>query len=343
MPRRARIDAPGALHHIVIRGIERSPIFNDHQDYEQFLQRCGKLLSETGTTCFAWALLGNHAHLLLRTGPMPLSTVMRRLLTGYAQYFNRRYARHGYVFQNRYKSFLCETDPYLWELVRYIHLNPLRARMVKDLGALDRSPLSGHSVIMGRIRRDWQDIDSVLALFHRKAGPARTAYRAFVKNGISLGKRPELVGGGLIRSLGGWSAVDALKSTALRIASDERILGSSDFVTTVLKQANEVRAVKAHMMANTIDLERLCGLIAARFGLDPSLIRSTHKRRDVSRARALFCHLALRRLGARGKDVAAGLHVTPSAVCKLAQKGGADALAQDIGAEVLNEEGLRYC
>ena len=122
MPRQARIDAPGALHHIMVRGIERKKIFRDNKDRDSFLTRLGKILSETSTPCYAWALIPNHAHLLMRTGSAPLSHVMRRLLTGYAVRFNHRYRRHGKLFQNRYKSILCQEDPYLLELVRYIRL-----------------------------------------------------------------------------------------------------------------------------------------------------------------------------------------------------------------------------
>ena len=111
MPRKSRIDAPGAVHHIIIRGIERNEIFKDDFDRDDFLQRLGKILPETLTTCYAWALIPNHAHLLLRTGKFPIATVMRRLLTGYAQFYNRRYRRHGQVFQNRYKSILCRKTP----------------------------------------------------------------------------------------------------------------------------------------------------------------------------------------------------------------------------------------
>jgi REP element-mobilizing transposase RayT len=106
MPRKARIDAPGALHHIIVRGIERRKIFKDDTDRINFLGRPGKVLSETGTTCFAWALIPNHFHLLLRTGACPLSTVMRRLLAGHAMNFNRRHRQSGQLFQNRYKSIL---------------------------------------------------------------------------------------------------------------------------------------------------------------------------------------------------------------------------------------------
>ena len=157
MPRKARIDAPGALHHIIVRGIERRKIFRDDSDRDNFLKRLGNVLTETETPCFAWALIPNHSHLLLRTGITAIATVMRRLLTGYAVSFNRRHRRHGQLFQNRYKSILCQEELYLLELVRYIHLNPLRAGLVAELKSLDNYPYSGHRVLMGKLTHVWQD------------------------------------------------------------------------------------------------------------------------------------------------------------------------------------------
>ena len=133
MPRKARIDGPGALHHIIIRGIERKAIFKDDADRKDFLDRLNDILIETDTACYGRVLMSNHVYLLLKTGLAPIATVMRRLLSGYAVTFNRRHRRHGQLFQNRYKSFLCEEQIYLKELVRYIHLNPLRAKFVKNL------------------------------------------------------------------------------------------------------------------------------------------------------------------------------------------------------------------
>ncbi|RLB95310.1 MAG: transposase, partial [Deltaproteobacteria bacterium] len=239
MPRKARIDAPGALHHIIIRGIERRRIFSDDQDRDNFIERLGKIITETQTSCLAWALIPNHAHILLRTGSTPLSTVMRRLLTGYAVSYNRRHRRSGHLFQNRYKSILCQEDTYLLELVRYIHLNPLRANIVKTRKESDRYPYSGHSVLMGKIKRDFQDTDYVLRLFGKKVSGARRAYRAYVERGIAQGRRPDLVGGGLIRSAGGWSAVTAMRNAKDHMKSDERILGDGDFAQSVLNQAKE--------------------------------------------------------------------------------------------------------
>ena len=164
MPRKARIDAPGALHHIICRGIERRRIYRDDSDRQDFLNRLGPIIRETRTTCYAWALLPNHFHLLLRTGDVPISIVMRRLLTGYAVRFNRRHRRCGHLFQNRYKSILCQEDAYLLELVRYIHLNPLRAKMVPSMGELDHYEFCGHGVILGKHQKEWQDVDKLLGM-----------------------------------------------------------------------------------------------------------------------------------------------------------------------------------
>ncbi|WP_368860913.1 transposase [Desulforhabdus sp. TSK] len=142
MTRQAGIDVAGALQHIICRGIERGQIFLDDADRDHFVERLATVLSETSTSCFAWALIPNHFHLLVRTGSVPISGVMRRLLTGYAVHFNRRHHRCEHLFQNRYKSILCRQDPYLLELVRTIHLGPLRARIVSDLRELGRYPYS---------------------------------------------------------------------------------------------------------------------------------------------------------------------------------------------------------
>ena len=192
MPRQARLDAPGTLHHVMIRGIEGKPIFPDTQDRKDFVTRLGDLSKQTDTRILAWSLLGNHAHLLLFSGPSGLSVFMRRLLTGYAQGFNRRHKRSGHLFQNRYKSIVCEEDAYLLELIRYIHLNPLRASLVKNLWELDRYPWSGHRVLLGRGKSDWQERGYVLGQFHRKEREAIRAYRRFMEEG----KGERLVGRG---------------------------------------------------------------------------------------------------------------------------------------------------
>jgi putative transposase len=137
MPRLARLDAPGVLHHIMIRGIERCKIFRDNKDRDDFIEPLSVILQETNTSCYAWSLMSNHAHFLFRSGESGIAKVMGRLLTGYAVRFNRRYKRHGQLFQNRYTSVICQEDTYLKELVRYIHLNPVRVNIVQDIQQLN--------------------------------------------------------------------------------------------------------------------------------------------------------------------------------------------------------------
>ena len=154
MPRQARLDSPGTLHHVMGRGIERADIFRNRFDRKDFIERLAELCREGYFAVYAWALMSNHFHLLIRTKDRPLSTGMRKLLTGYVINFNRRHKRFGHLFQNRYKSIVCEDDPYLLELTRYIHLNPLRKKMVPGMEELKRYPWTGHSAIMGGVKRD---------------------------------------------------------------------------------------------------------------------------------------------------------------------------------------------
>ena len=252
---------------------------------------------------------------------MPLTTVMRRLLTGYAVTYNRRHHRHGYLFQNRYKSILCQEESYLLELVRYIHLNPLRAKLVPSLEVLDRYPYAGHSSLLGKVPRHWQAVAPVLARFARRLRTARQRYRAFVAEGIPLGKRPELTGGGLIRSARGWTAPPTLRQRGRPLKGDERILGESEFVEAVLHTAQE-------------QLERRVGTAGSRLRFrDAPPPRGSAVRPHPGggpdagqhpprvRARTVLCYWAVRKLGLPGTRVAAELGLTQPAVSRAIQRG----------------------
>lgn len=335
MPRKARIDAPGALHHIIVRGIERRKIFEDDTDRVNFLDRLGKVLSETGTKCFAWALIPNHFHLLLRTGACPLSTVMRRLLTGHAMNFNRRHRRSGQLFQNRYKSILCQEDTYLLELVRYIHLNPIRARLATDIKVLDKYPFCGHAVIMGKKKKIWQDDAYVLKLFDDKISTARRRYKMFVQKGIQAGKRPELTGGGLIRSSGGWSVINSLRRANIHVKSDERILGDSDFVEKVLKDANESLERKYRLKSKGYDIDKLADRVAKIFSIKPEEIFKQGKQPVKVKARSLFCYWTVRELGFTMTDLAPKLNISQPAVSISVQRG--ERIVSENGYSLMDE------
>jgi putative transposase len=321
MPRKARIDAPGALHHVIVRGIERGKIFRSDYDRKNFLNRLGKLIPETQTDCFAWALIPNHVHLLLRTGLVPVSVLMSRLLTGYAVWFNKKYRRHGQLFQNRYKSILCQEDPYLKELVRYIHLNPLRAELVEDIKTLDKHPWCGHSVLMNKEKRAWQNVDYVYGLFSEKKRLARTRYRVYVENGILDGKRPDLTGGGLLRSTGGWSVLKGLRKVGIRVKGDERILGDSDFVESVLKSAEEELEEKYDLKARGYDFDRVAQRVAEVMEMEIEQVTAFGKSPQTVKARSLLCFWAHRKLGMTTIEIGRRLNMSQSAVSRSSMRG----------------------
>lgn len=339
MPRQGRIDAPGAVHHITVRGIERRKIFLDDQDRSDFIKRLGDLVLETQTQCLAWALIPNHFHLLLRTGNTPIATLMRRLLTGYAIVFNRRHRRSGHLFQNRYKSILCEEDAYLKELVRYIHLNPLRAKVIKDLMELDRYRFSGHSCLIGKDKNEWQAIGRVLSFFSARPSLARRRYREYVEKGLAQGRRPELVGGGLIRSVGGWAAVRSMRKAGVSLKSDERILGGSDFVAQVLAEAQEAMDNKDALAAKGVGLDEIVAVASRLLGVKPQALIGAGKERRIVKARQLACHWAVGELGLSMTEVAKRLSISVSTV-SVAVKSGRGIVAGEelVLADLLNIE-----
>lgn len=159
---------------------------------------------------------------------------MHRLLTGHAVYFNHRHNRVGHLFQNRFKSILCPQERYFLELVRYIHLNPLRGRLVRTMAELACYPYSGHSRIMHG-GESWQDTKEVLDRFGNAVNTSRLGYEGFVEEGIAQGRRPELVGGGLLRSCGGWKPLMDARKAGVFFKSDERILGDSELSRRLLR------------------------------------------------------------------------------------------------------------
>ena len=322
MPRLARLDAPGVVHHVIIRGIERRKIFRDSKDRNNMMDRLADLLPATNTSCYAWAFLSNHAHFLFRSGDKGLSTLMQRLLTGYAIRFNRMHRRHGQLFQNRYKSIVCQEDIYLKELVRYIHLNPLRAKVVSDMEGLNRYKYCGHSVLVGKRDCDWQETKYVLSYFGKGLLKGRENYHSYVKKGMGQGRRPELVGGGLIRSLGGWSEVRKLRRTGQdRMKGDERILGDGDFVMDVLSEANERIDRRYELRSRGYTIEKLEERVLEIYRIDREELYSKGRQKVRADARSVFCYWAVRELGVEGTQMAKCLHMSQPGVAYAVKKG----------------------
>ena len=321
MPRQARLDTPGTLHHVIIRGIEKRRIVHDDRDRQELIDRLGDLVEEMDVRIYAWSLLTNHAHFLLKSGPSGLPKFMRRFLTGYAIAYNLRHRRHGHLFQNRYRSIVCDEDVYFRELVRYIHLNSLRAQLVHSLSELDRYPWCGHSVLMGQTKNSWQDQDYVLSWFGKKEGEARKAYRKYMEEGIAQGRRPEFVGGGMIRSYGGWSAVLSLRKSHDDISADARILGTGDFVERVLRESEEplrrgFRSAERSKRIRDI-LEEECH--EGKVELEE--LRMGSRRGEIPRVRSEIVRRLIKELGMPLAEVARQTGVSTSAISKLTRRG----------------------
>lgn len=312
MPRAARIDYPGLVQHVIIRGIERGKIFLDDQDRQLFLDRFSHLLEQTGTDCLAWTLLDNHAHFLLRIGQTcSLARFMRRLLTGHATSFNLRHQRSGHLFQNRYKSIVCEEEAYLLELVRYIHLNPLRAGIVPDMDALDLYRWCGHGVLLGKHTLRGQVTEEIMTRFSSRSGKARQLYRQFVADGVAQGQRDELVGGGLRRA----SHLVEMREEEGERVFDHRVLGGEDFVRQVLQRSEQEPAVAK------LSLGELLQRVAHHFDLPAELLRQRKRSRQVAEARSVLCYFAVREMGINGELVGRTLNISRAAVSFAAGRG----------------------
>jgi REP element-mobilizing transposase RayT len=303
----------------MVRGLERRVIFRDDADRTDFLGRLAAVVERGALSVYAWALLPNHAHLLVRTGMRPLARSMRGLLTGYAGAFNRRHHRIGHLFQNRYKPIVVEEEPYLLELVRYLHLNPLRARVLPDLATLDRYPWTGHSALLGTIPRPWQETATILAHFAPTRRRARHAYRTFVADGIPQGRRSELQGGGLVRSLGGWRAVVTLRRGREAYQGDERILGSSAFVAQLQRMEEEQGGSGSSMTT----LEAVVARVCRHVGILPAHLEVGNRRPAATRARDGIAYLWTEVLGHPGRPLAGVLGVRPQAVYQAVARGRA--------------------
>lgn len=294
MPRQARIDVPGQYYHVISRGIERREIFSGEEDYADFLARTGVWLKKCESKCLAWCLMPNHFHFLVQRGVRPLSELMHHVMTGYAVNYNLRWQRCGHLFQNRYKAIICEVDSYFQELAPYIHLNPLRAKLVKDLDDLQNYKWCGHRALISGAPDGVVDAQALLAHYNSGGGDPLAKYMRVLREKAAEAERSE-------------AAVNARGSRP--------DLGKEDFLGNILRRAAAL-AVKpcrdrGELLAETA---RLTGVPRAEI-LRPSRLRA------AARARAIYCCLCREQGGISGAELMVELKVNQSAVSKLIGKG----------------------
>jgi len=320
MARPLRIEYPGAYYHVINRGNNQEKIFKNDRDREKFLQYLEKAGERFSIIFHTYCLMSTHFHLLVQTPQPNLSVAMQWINVSYATYFNRKGGRHGHLFQGRFKAILIDADEYLKHLSRYIHLNPLRAKLVKSLSKLDRYGWSGHGVIMGKVKYDWQDRDYALRWFGQRQGAAKKAYRTYVENGIDQGRRPELVGGGLIRSLGGWSAVKALRRTGERELSDQRILGSGEFVEQIIKEAEAQIKYQLPLLDQSQKINEFILKTCKNEKVPIEEIKGGSRRREASKVRARIAIGLVKTNGVALAEAARQLGVSTSAISKILKR-----------------------
>ena len=181
MARPLRIEYPGAFYHVTSRGNEQQDIYKSKKDREQFLHYLETAKERYGAVIHTYCLMDNHFHLLLETPKGNLSQIMRHINGAYTTYFNVKRKRAGHLFQGRYKAILVEADEYAEELSRYIHLNPVRAGMVKRPEEFEWSSYLNY---IGKRKAEWFTTDFILGYFDRKNSSAHKKYQKFVEDGL---------------------------------------------------------------------------------------------------------------------------------------------------------------
>jgi len=239
---------------------------------------------------------------------------MRKLLTWYAQYYNRRHQRTGHLFENRYKSILCDEETYLLALVRYIHLNPIRAKLLSTLEELDHYPWSGHYAMIGKTAYSWMDCAHVLARFGGTKTKSVVEYCQFVRDGVGEGHNPLLTGGGLIRSHGGWSQVLSLRRKGEKEESDERILGSGEFVDRILREVEESQLRQTRLRKRGVSITAIIQEECLKRNVSQEELKRGGRRSRVSKARAAIAYRSKEELGCSGAEIARYLGVNTSSI-----------------------------
>jgi putative transposase len=314
MPRMIRLQMPGSLVHIMARGIDGRKLFNDDDDRTDFLNRMKKCLNKNGYLCIAWCLMDNHYHLLVRMNENLLEKVMRPLNGGYALHYNHKYKRNGYLFQDRFKSVLCQEFHYTSELIRYIHLNPLRADKVKSYEELFNWKWSSHCAVLGgknSLDADFINRIAILNRFGNNEFEALVNYRDFLNKGIG---KSDL-------KISGWLPKNERTELAGAQKGWPAVIGDPDFV----KKALEVHPIGSWRLHRKCDYTYIIDKIAleacSKFNISPDDLIKRGRCNQRSFARAYFCNILYTNEKIPLSVIANYLTIFISPVAKLVEKG----------------------
>lgn len=284
MPRHPRVHAEGLLYHVMARGNDGQNIFLRQSDYQAFIEGLRTVRQRYPFSLYAYVLMSNHFHLLLEVDRFPTARILQSLLTGYVRRFNKTHRRRGHLFEGRYKAIVCDRDSYLLELVRYIHLNPVRSAMVKRPGEWR---WSGHGEYLGKEKRGLIDSGPVMGAFRTVV-----RYETFIREGAKVNYRAE------------WHPGDGAP-----------FLGPEHFVKKIAK-----RTVPPPIIRRS-SLKDLLKSVAAKSGLPADILVRKGRLAPVVRTRDRFIREAVLDQGYLASQVAAFLACHPSNVSRALQKG----------------------
>ncbi|PIV82713.1 MAG: hypothetical protein COW52_12170, partial [Nitrospirae bacterium CG17_big_fil_post_rev_8_21_14_2_50_50_9] len=263
MARKPRVEYQGAFYHVIARGNQRQQVFRGEEDYQQYLNRLISYQRRCLCSLYAYVLMPNHIHLLIEQGKTSLSKMMQGLQQSYTMYFNRKYSTTGHLFQGRYKSIICDKDSYFLELIRYIHLNPVRAGMVNLPGEYT---WSSHRAYLSNKSLSWLETDMPLAILSKNRKAALSAYQDFVHAALRTGHREDLY---------------AVK--------EQHYLGEDLFVERI-----EKRIDREDRMESFIDLkiDALVAEVSKAFNLPVGRIMDCSRSREAALCRAVTSYIA---------------------------------------------------
>ena len=284
MARKPRIEFEGGFYHVITRGNQKQKIFREEQDFLKYLNFLGDYRVRYGFSLYAYVLMQNHVHLLMEMREIPLSKILQGINQRYTMYFNRRYRTVGHLLQGRYKAILCDKDEYLLTLVRYLHYNPVRAKVAR---LPEDYRWSSHRQYTNPTRDGIVDTTLVLQIFAEDLARARGLYRKY------MGEEATVFNEDLYKTV------------------DQRILGGEEFVDRVMRRTQEglARGRRRHEFSLT---EMATG-IGRLWGIGLKELRDKGKKLKVMEGRKLLS-LAARECGYKGREVADFLRKDPAAV-----------------------------
>lgn len=257
MARKPRIHYAGAMYHVMLRGNAGQKIFHQDSEYRYFEEILAQGLSHYAIVLHAYCWMINHVHMALQVREEPLSKMMQNISQRYTYWFNKQHGRAGHVFQGRYKAVLVDKDAYLRELIRYIHLNPVRAKISND--PLDY-PLSSHAAYVGKKSPpEWLSIDQGLAQFGRTESDARAAYLHF---------------------MGQTTEEDLLEQLRHGSSMEGRILGNENFINVALRHRKEP-------VQTPVAIAPLVDVVSRVYQVSPVEMTSASRARQIAEARAM--------------------------------------------------------